>query len=107
MSWTTFWISPADIGPQISVSVTAMLTLVAFRFSMTSMLPRLSMLTQLDWFVLYLTLLVFLSLLESVYTTHLASSEQLEKALRVDRFSRWLFPALFLLAMVDSFFLTD
>jgi hypothetical protein len=107
MSWTIFWISPIDVGPQISVSVTAMLTLVAFRFSMTSMLPRLSLLTQLDWFLLYLTLLVFFSLLESVYTTHLAGAGQLEKALRIDRFSRWLFPALFLLALVDSFFLTD
>lgn len=106
MSWTIFWISPIAVGAQISVSVTAMLTLIAFRFSMTSMLPHLSLLTQLDWFVLYLTLLVFISLLESVYTTHLANAEQLEKALRIDRFSRWLFPTLFLFALVDSFFLT-
>lgn len=103
MSWTIFWINPIHIGPQISVSVTAMLTLIAFRFSMISMLPPLSMLTRLDWFVHYLTFLVFFGLLESVYTTGLASSGQVEKALRVDRIAKWLFPVMFILAILASF----
>ena len=107
MSWTIFWINPIHIAPQISVSVTAMLTLIAFRFSMTSMLPPLSMLTQLDWFVHYLTFLVFFSLLESVYTTGLASAGQVEKALRIDHISKWLFPALFILSVLASFFFAN
>ena len=107
MSWTIFWINPIHTGPQISVSVTAMLSLIAFRFSMVSMLPPLSMLTRLDWFVHYLTFLVFFSLLESVYTTGLASAGQVEKALRVDRISKWLFPAMFVLAVLVSFIFTN
>lgn len=107
MSWTVFWINPMNTGAQISVSVTAMLTLIAFQFSMTAMLPPLSLLTRLDWFVIYTTSLVFFSLLEVVYTTSLASSGQAEKALRTDRIARWVFPALFLLALVDSLYLTN
>ena len=95
-----------NTSAQISVSVTAMLTLIAFQFSMTTMLPRLALLTKLDWFVIYTTFLVFFSLLEVVYTTWLASSGQPEKALRVDRKARWIFPVLFLFALVDSLYLT-
>lgn len=107
MSWTVFWINPMNTAPQISVSITAMLTLIAFQFSMTSMLPPLALLTKLDWFVIYTTFLVFFSLLEAVYTTGLASSGRLEEALRLDRKARWVFPVLFLLALIDSLYLTN
>jgi hypothetical protein len=36
MSWTVFWIDPTNGGPQISVAVTSMLTLIAYRFSIGS-----------------------------------------------------------------------
>ncbi len=32
MSWTVFWIAPSESGTQISVAVTSILTLIAYRF---------------------------------------------------------------------------
>ncbi|MFZ8977513.1 MAG: hypothetical protein ACO2Y9_10465 [Pseudohongiellaceae bacterium] len=105
MSFTVFWLNPANAGPQVSVSATAMLTLIAFRFSMSSMLPPISLLTRLDWFVLFSTLLVFFSLLEVIYTTGLAHEGELERSKRVDKVCRWIFPSLFLASVVYSFVL--
>ena len=38
MSWSVFWIDPAQIGPQIAMSSTSMLTLIAFQFAMSNMI---------------------------------------------------------------------
>ena len=48
MSWVVFWIDPAKFGPQIGLSVTAMLTLIAFQFTLTTSLPKVGYFTVLD-----------------------------------------------------------
>jgi hypothetical protein len=68
MSWTVFWIDPTNGGPQISVAVTSMLTLIAYRFAIGSEVPKLPYLTRLDGFILAGSLLVFLSLIEVMLT---------------------------------------
>jgi hypothetical protein len=103
MSWTVFWLDPSQTAPQISVSITAMLTLIAFRFSMTSMLPSISILTKLDWFLLHATFLIFLGLIEVVYTSWLANNGELSRARQIDRISRLIFPLLFVLAVLHAF----
>src|SRR6266481_5937042 len=40
MSWAGFWIDPVNANSQISVAVTSMLTLIAYRFSVDTQLPR-------------------------------------------------------------------
>jgi len=92
MSWAVFWIDPAQVGSQIAMSSTSMLTLIAFQFAMSNMLPPLNYLTDLDKFTAASTLLVFLALIESVATSHLVSNDRREIALRVDRICRSLFP---------------
>jgi hypothetical protein len=59
------------------------------------MMPRLAFLTSLDHFVLASTLVVFLSMTEVIYTAHLFSSNQLEKARKVDRTARWVAPLVY------------
>jgi neurotransmitter-gated ion-channel len=48
MSWSVFWIDPATSNSQISIAVTSMLTLIAYRFAVDSQLPRLPYMTRLD-----------------------------------------------------------
>jgi hypothetical protein len=105
MSWVVFWIDPKESGPQISVAVTTMLTLIAYRFAVGTFLPRISYLTRLDLFILTSTVIVFAGLIEVVITTKLANSEKLAQARAIDRWSRWLFPAAFFVATVISLFL--
>ena len=95
MSWLVFWIDPSLVASQISVAVTAMLTMIAYRFAIAGMMPRLTFLTSLDHFVLASTLVVFVSMTEVIFTAHLASSNQLEKARKVDRAARWVAPLVY------------
>jgi hypothetical protein len=102
MSWMVFWIDPSLAATQISVSVTAMLTMIAYRFALSGFIPRLSFLTSLDLFVLVSTVVVFLSMIEVLYTAHLATSEQLNKARLVDRHARWVAPLIYFVLAADA-----
>jgi gamma-aminobutyric acid receptor subunit beta len=95
MSWTVFWIDPAQFGPQIGMSATSMLTLIAFQFAMANILPRLSYYTLLDKFIVGSTIIVFLSLIASVTTSYLVAMQKRETALRIDCLCRLAFPAAF------------
>lgn len=104
MSWTVFWISPARFGPQIGLSATSMLTLVAFIFATTNMLPKLGYFTTLDHFIAVSTILVFLALVQSLTTTYLFSKEKEGIALHIDHVCRWAFPLAFAVLVVVVFF---
>ncbi len=103
MSWTVFWIKPENAGAQIGLATSSMLTLIAFRFILGNLLPRVSYLTELDYFTLGSTILVFLALVEVVLTSGLAQAGKGETALRIDRSARFVFPGLFA-AMVLAVF---
>ena len=105
MSWMVFWIDPSLVATQISVSVTAMLTLIAYRFALAGLIPRLAFLTSLDFFVLVSTLAVFISMIEVLYTAHLATNDQLKKARQIDRHARWVLPLIFVGLAVETLFL--
>lgn len=92
MSWLVFWIDPKESGSQISVAITTMLTLIAYRFSIGALVPKVSYLTRLDYFILGSTLMVFLTLLLVIVTSNLAKSGQAQLAIRIDWWSRILFP---------------
>ncbi len=104
MSWTVFWINPAQFGPQIGMSATSMLTLIAFQFAMTNMLPRLGYFTILDLFTGGATILVFLALFEALTTSYLVSKERKKLALRIDIGCRFVFPLTFVVLIVVVFF---
>jgi cadmium resistance protein CadD (predicted permease) len=98
MSWLVFWIDPTLSSAQISVAVTSMLTLIAYRFAIGADVPKLPYLTLLDAFILLSSILVFLSLIEVMVTTALALNNRVETARMLDRHSRWVFPLVFLVA---------
>lgn len=95
MSWTVFWIDPTLGSSQISVAVTSMLTLIAYRFAIGADVPKLPYLTLLDEFILLGTVLVFLSLIEVMITTRLALNDRVKTARAIDRHARWVFPLSF------------
>ena len=103
MSWSVFWIDPTTSSSQISVAVTSMLTLIAYRFAVDSQLPRLPYMTRLDVFILTSTLLVFFSLIEVLVTTILERNRQAEQATKIDRYCRIIFPVIFTIASVAIF----
>jgi len=103
MSWVVFWIDPKYVAPRLSVTVTSMLTLIAYRFLLGSLLPRLSYLTRMDYFLIGSTLLVLLAVVQVVVTTAAEDKDHSRKAQRINRHSRWFFPAMFVGLMGLSF----
>jgi len=103
MSWAVFWINPKEAGTQISVATASMLTLIAYRFTVDRLVPKVSYMTRLDEFILGSTFLVFLSLLQVILTSSLMRHGQESLSLRIDKISRLLFPMLFGCVVFFSF----
>ena len=103
MSWAVFWIHPKYLPPQVGVSTSAVLTLIAFQFSLGYMLPKLEYLTRADRFLIGSTFLVFGAFGETLVTSYLAEHGNEERALAIDRVSRWLYPAAFIGVALISF----
>ena len=100
MSWFAFWIAPVNLPEQITLSSTSFLTLIAFLFATSSMVPKLGYFTRLDWFILGSTITVFLALLESVVTGILVSKGHVQQSLRIDYVCRGLFPLAFVIFLI-------
>ena len=92
MGWVVFWIPGQYAPPRVSVSVTAMLTLIAYRFLLGSVLPPVPYLTRMDWFLLGSTLLVFIGLVAVV--AGLRTGE--DRPARLDRIMKVAYPAAFI-----------
>jgi len=105
MSWAVFWIDPTIMPAQVGISTSAVLTLIAFLFSLGQLLPRLSYLTRADRFVMGATILVFMAFGEALLTTGLASRDRKARALRIDLIARFVFPVLFAGVLLYAFVL--
>ncbi|MFQ5790304.1 MAG: hypothetical protein ACE5JI_07465, partial [Acidobacteriota bacterium] len=100
MSWAVFWIDPAQIGVQVGIATTAILTLIAFLFSLEARLPRISYLTRIDYFIFGSLTLVFLAFLQAILTCSLGLQGNIALARRIDVWSRLVFPLSFVLVVI-------
>ena len=96
MSWIIFWVPPGRYEFQIGIGSTAMLTSIAFNFSVASSLPPVGYLTVMDRLVIWAVLLIFLATAQALITARLVVHDREHAALVIDRHSRYLFPLLFL-----------
>ncbi len=105
MSWLPRWIDPEQSGTNIGISTSAFLTLVAYLFAITVLLPRVSYVTRIDRFILLSTLTVFAGLLQTVANTALLKNDKQKWVERMDFASRFAYPLLLVLVIVLSFVL--
>lgn len=96
LSWTALWIDPAEMSAQATVSVTTILTVIAFAFAISANLPKVPYLTFLDVFFLTCYGFVFITAIE-ITTVHVVGRRQDgRRVLQVRRFSRLALPLTFL-----------
>jgi Neurotransmitter-gated ion-channel ligand binding domain len=95
MGWTALLQDRSTAAARITVASTAMLTLIAYRFSLGSELPNLSYLTRFDYFMSGSTILVFMVLVLVTVSARLISAGSAELVNRLDRWARFGFPAAF------------
>jgi hypothetical protein len=93
LSFVVFWLDPVEGASQLAVSVTSVLTVIAYHISLSARLPEISYLTRFDVFVFGATLMVCLAMIEVVVTTGLARTGRLDRARLLDRGCRVGFPA--------------
>lgn len=108
MSWLPRWLNPEQSGTNIGISTSAFLTLVAYLFAITVLLPRISYITRIDRFILLSTLTVFSGLIQTVMNTYLIKGESIQKKRLVgqmDFWSRILYPLILVAVIVISFVL--
>lgn len=103
MSWSVFLVKPHHLGAQLTMAATSMLTLIAYRFAISSVLPPIPYMTKLDIFITGSTIIVFLSLAESVITGSLADNDHNKLAEKIDTLARALFPPLYAVFVVLTF----
>ena len=94
MAWTVFWIDPSIVTTRVSVVVTTMLTLIAYRFMLGNLVPRLSYLTRLDYFMLTVTGLVLFTLFLMAGGSYLRSRGREETVKRIDSVGRIAIPVI-------------
>lgn len=105
MSWIVFWIDPKEAGIQVSVAITAMLTMIAYRFAVGSSIPRVDYMTRLDYFILGSTVIIYATLILVVITTSMGKSDKLSEARKLDLRCRWLFPVGFVVLAIETLWL--
>jgi len=103
MSWGVFWISPSNLGPQVGLAATSMLTLIAYRFTLANVLPPVTYLTRMDTLLIVLSGLVLLAFFEAIIVGTLAERGWTRPADRIQVVARIAFPAVLALSLLAFF----
>ncbi len=98
LSWSVYWIDPKDLSSQVQISITTILTVIAFAFSISLSLPKVPYLTFIDAFFLDCLVFVFSTAVE-ITTVHVSGrTQRVELGLRIRRVSRIGVPIAFVLS---------
>ena len=102
MAWAVFWIPPTEIGPQVGLSTATVFTLIAYRFSLSYQLPKVSYFTRIDKFVLFSTILVFVALGTAIVTSKIASDGNEERAKVIEKWARYIYLGAFIIILITT-----
>ena len=105
LSWSVFWMLDETLAGRIRISVTIVLTTVAYQFIFSGDLPRVGYLTLLDKIMIGSFMLVSITVIESVLVDAYRQRDP-ATAIRIDRPSRWLFPLIYAVLLAAIFTVT-
>ena len=102
VAFSAFWIDPEDLSSQMQIGVTCLLAAIALQFAEGGTLPEVSYLTLADRAYAVCYVAIAAAIVESITCNALTRRGDKEKAIRVDRICRRLFPALVVAALAIS-----
>ena len=100
ISWSVFWIWTENVASRLSISMIGFLTAISFGFFISNSLPKISYLTFMDYGIIGIYVFMTLTVLEVLTTNFLTSRGKELVASRLNLYSRWLFPASFLMYLL-------
>ena len=92
MSWISFWMKTSDIAAKLAMGASAMITLIAYRFYLSGLVPKVSYMTRMDYFVVGATALVFASFIGVLIVDFLERNERGELAQKSENLCRIAVP---------------
>jgi gamma-aminobutyric acid receptor subunit beta len=103
MSMSVYWLDAKMASSQISIAITSMLTLIAYRFMIMGALPKISYLTRMDIFIFCSTILIFITLVEALLTAVFVAKGKEALANNIDFHSRWIFILIYVFVFIVAF----
>ncbi len=95
LSWTVYWIDTRDLSSQVQISITTILTVIAFAFSISLSLPKVPYLTFIDAFFLDCLVFVFFTAIEMTTVHVTGRTRRAAFGVKIRRVSRVAVPIAF------------
>jgi hypothetical protein len=105
ISWSVFWMVGDGLADRMSVSLTGILTIVAYQFVVSDGLPKVSYFTLMDSILTLSFTMMALTIIQNIYVNTLYLHEKGEAASYWDKLCRWLFPSSYFSMLVLLFIL--
>jgi hypothetical protein len=102
IAWSAFWLEIPMMEPRVNIAITANLTLIAYLFVLAEMIPQISYLSKIDFFIIGSLILVFLSFW-GVILTFIANKKSTKLGNSIQVFFRLLHPCFFILSLIYQF----
>ncbi|MEA5469614.1 hypothetical protein [Spirulina sp. 06S082] len=96
ISWSVFWMIGDGLADRLGVSFTGVLTIVAYQFIVSDILPNHIYNTFLDGLILLSFVMLVLTIIENITVNMLCLQGKETSANSIDHFCRWLFPVAYL-----------
>lgn len=93
LSWSVFWMDKSSLGDRMSVSFVGILTAVTYQVVVSGILPKISDFTMIHGFLNISFFIMCSTVVINLMVGALDRSGKSEYGDRLDRISRWAFPA--------------
>lgn len=100
ISWSVFWMVGDGLADRMSVSLTGLLTIVAYQFIVSDGLPKVSYFTLMDGILTLSFVMMALTIMQNIYVNTLYLHEKEETAAFWDQLCRWLFPVSYFAGLI-------
>jgi hypothetical protein len=102
LSYLVFFIPDDEIGTASALTVTSLLAAIAFQWTISDSLPKVSYFTTVDYVFYLVYSYIFYAMMQTVVTYNLSDGNEKAKNIssKIEIHSRWLFPVSFILLLL-------